>query len=200
MNYLVWGCYEGIGFHIVNALLDEGHQVVGIDERTDKKETLAMFIGRNANFSYYNTVENYLDEEANNAFEEMYVIEREGDTPPWKPLEKIHATSRVRILSFNQKNQGREGWITVHLQRCYGPWLSTPFSSITKQDVPVEDVISPILQIATSAVENDVIMMGMNDDKQLDGYDRLISRSTSFDEAIKRVKEHQCQFPSYYEK
>ncbi|MYL32244.1 hypothetical protein GLW08_05670 [Pontibacillus yanchengensis] len=200
MNYLVWGCYEGIGFHIVNALLDEGHEVVGIDKRTEKKETLAMFIGRNSNFSYYNTVEDYMKEEDDNAFEEMYVVEHENHSPPWKQLEHIDASSRVRILPYNQLDQGKNGWITVQVERCYGPWLSTPLSTIKKQDIPVEDVISPIFKVAASVVEKDVVTLGMDEGKEHEKYDRTITRTKPFDETIKRAQEHQSQYPSYYEK
>ncbi|MBP2258251.1 hypothetical protein [Virgibacillus alimentarius] len=52
MSYTVMNCFHWIGFHIVNYLLETGHHVEGVDDlSSNKKEHLAMFLGRNSSFT-----------------------------------------------------------------------------------------------------------------------------------------------------
>lgn len=51
MSFLVTNCFDWIGFHMVNHLLEKGYTVDGMDEETTaSKDHLSMFLGRNSAF------------------------------------------------------------------------------------------------------------------------------------------------------
>ncbi|SDQ88365.1 hypothetical protein [Virgibacillus salinus] len=53
MLFLVENCFQWVGFHIVNCLLENGYKVDGIDDlSSDKKKHLSMFVGRNSSFQH----------------------------------------------------------------------------------------------------------------------------------------------------
>ncbi|PAE15778.1 hypothetical protein CHH91_12520 [Virgibacillus sp. 7505] len=52
MHFLVSQCYSWEGYHLVQALLEDGHEVSGLHGQslTDKESHLSMYIGRHAMF------------------------------------------------------------------------------------------------------------------------------------------------------
>ncbi|MFB4169764.1 hypothetical protein [Virgibacillus sp. JSM 102003] len=53
MLFLVENCFQWMGFHLVNCLLENGYKVDGVDDlSSEKKENLSMYVGRNASFQH----------------------------------------------------------------------------------------------------------------------------------------------------
>ncbi|WP_123921887.1 hypothetical protein [Terribacillus saccharophilus] len=52
MRFLVSQCYSWEGYHLVQALLEDGHEVSGLQEQTlsDRETHLSMYLGRHAMF------------------------------------------------------------------------------------------------------------------------------------------------------
>ncbi len=61
MDFLIANCYDWIGFHIVNKLLENGYDVDGYDHSSEDDHHLSMFLGRNSSFTFVKdiTAKNY---------------------------------------------------------------------------------------------------------------------------------------------
>ncbi|GGC74551.1 hypothetical protein GCM10007216_01480 [Thalassobacillus devorans] len=58
MVYIIDSCFHWVGFHLVQHLLTEGKEVIGIDRVEDsKRENLYFYIGRNSRFQHFNSIQ-----------------------------------------------------------------------------------------------------------------------------------------------
>lgn len=112
MLFIVQPCFHWVGYHIVTHLLQEGIEVVGIDELSEEVNThLYMLVGRNSNFQHFFFIEdksNHLHGSNEETFisyqQNQLVINRENeveviDLPPlygeWMDLNKFHSESAL---------------------------------------------------------------------------------------------------------
>lgn len=111
MSFLVTSCFDWVGFHIVNQLLEEGYDVDGIDEETTAfKEHLSMFLGRNSAFSL----------KTKNELEPYDTAIMIGDSPCTDVLK----AKRMINISRNKIQARREIPMTIiHVPVLFGEWM-----------------------------------------------------------------------------
>ncbi|WP_117170877.1 hypothetical protein [Paraliobacillus sediminis] len=113
--FLVIGCFNWVGYHLTDALLVNGDKVVGIDylDHT-KKEELVLNIGRNSNFTFYETIDNSklkrLDPKA------IFVFDSTIDF-------NYKEFSNVRCFTCMHEKRARNNIIEITLPFLYGEWM-----------------------------------------------------------------------------
>ncbi|KGX87812.1 hypothetical protein [Pontibacillus litoralis] len=187
MRYLIWGCYSGIGFHFVQACLEKGHFVYGVDGLSERKEMMAMFIGRNAHFTHFPEVNTFKQSNHDGLDCLITVYDIEADVP-WHQLEEIPATQRVRITSSSKK-EPKEGWLTVHMEHYFGPWLSKKPYEITSKDYAIEDLIHSIFTLSEDYQAPDVVSLPN---------DVSIITSKPIENRKEQLAIHRRKFSSFY--
>ncbi|GIO25743.1 hypothetical protein [Ornithinibacillus bavariensis] len=111
MEVLVYNCFHWIGFHYVNFLLEQGVEVVGMDNiDTDKKENLAMFLGRNSLFHLMNPQSSLTIPIA--------IIIGNNPLPNHITVDKV-----IRITNNIQSLREQENTVTISTPILYGEWM-----------------------------------------------------------------------------
>ncbi|MGM8214670.1 hypothetical protein ACLIA0_03745 [Bacillaceae bacterium W0354] len=55
MQIKIIGCFDDIGYYLVEHFLNDGYEIIGVDDiNNEKKEQYYLMLGRNASFSLYN--------------------------------------------------------------------------------------------------------------------------------------------------
>lgn len=196
MTKMVWGCFQWIGFHLLKDWLDEGQTVIGIDSvNTEQKETLEMFVGRNANFTRYETIEECLTSDAGKRVESVIVFEDENYDPPFEKLIDIPASAHIRV-NVKEQSCALNSWVTIELPHVYGPWMTNDKNSVTDESIYITDVIPTIKAMIEQNWNTDLIKVGMETD---DGRNNTsIIAKVSMEEGMKLLRDHQKRFPAYY--
>lgn len=108
--FLITGCFSWIGYHLLAKLLNDGEEVIGVDQLdNDKKEHFAMLVGRNANFTFYETTDQAEKWRSNSKLNTMFQI----DLSEHRSL--IHFSSKY--ASENEQS------IEIELPLLYGEWM-----------------------------------------------------------------------------
>ncbi|MFC0524788.1 hypothetical protein ACFFGV_14515 [Pontibacillus salicampi] len=195
MTFMIWGCLEGLGFHLLQRLLEQGVKVIGIDKLTKQKETVYLYVGRNANFSFYESIEECLQEEEDKV-RAIFVMEQNGVQVPYERLQSLSSTSRIRFVFNGSKPTPMEGWTTVWGPSLYGPWIDTPVEELGEESIPVEDFLPRIVN-EEDYNEKTLVTVGMDDcgDKE---HDIELGRSVAYDKRKQAYLKHRQQFAGYY--
>ncbi|WP_085992748.1 hypothetical protein [Oceanobacillus senegalensis] len=109
MSVLVVNCNQWIGFHVVNELLDNQHEVDGVIDR-NISDDLSMFFGRNSSFSFVSGKERKI-------YSTCIIIghNKEIDVPHAERIFVINSDEET-IHSLNEN--------TVHIQALlFGEWM-----------------------------------------------------------------------------
>ncbi|HLR79388.1 MAG TPA: hypothetical protein VK119_02245 [Bacillota bacterium] len=124
MSILVANCFDWIGFHLVNYLLENGFQVHGVDElKSTKKEHLSMFFARNDRF-IFTTVQQIKDEEK--VFDTAFIID-EYDINP------IQAKQTIAIRN-QEKCTYEDKTIVIEVPILFGEWMSMCENGVYKNN------------------------------------------------------------------
>lgn len=117
-------CFHWVGYHLCSALLQEGIEVVGIDDmREDKSDHLYMYIGRNSNFQHFYTKddkESYIHQNNNERVvtlvgDQLHVADRGSDSSAqlvelpslfgeWMTMDKIDVRSKDELYQWVKDN------------------------------------------------------------------------------------------------
>lgn len=196
MKKLVWGCFHWAGFHLVREWLEAGETIIGIDSLdTEQKQTLELFIGRNANFSCFESIEALQSSGAGDDIDRVIVMEDHELHPPLKKLENLPASAHFR-MDWSEQATPMNSWITIDLPHVYGPWMYDRGREITERSVYITDVLPIISSIVKRDWEQDIVQIGMESDHERN--DKSIIQSVSIEEGTKKLKEHQKCFARYY--
>ncbi|QHE51446.1 hypothetical protein [Pontibacillus sp. HMF3514] len=196
MTKMVWGCFQWVGFHLIREWLDDGETVIGIDlVDTEQKETLEMFVGRNANFSRVESVEEALKMDAGEHIDALIVIDDQNNNPPFEKLTEIPASNYI-CLNLDGPCRSKHLWTTIELPHVYGPWMTSDTTSITEKSVYITDITQALKSIVTQPWDGGLIKVGMESNE--DRNDKCIAPTVSLEKGMKMVNDHQKRFPSYY--
>jgi len=111
MSFLVTNCFEWVGFHMVNQLLEKGYEVDGIDEETTAfKEHLSMFLGRNSAFRLKTRDEL-------TSYDMAIVI---GEDPC---TEVLKARKMMNISCNKIQAKRKASMTTIHVPVLFGEWM-----------------------------------------------------------------------------
>jgi len=196
MTKMVWGCFQWIGFQLIREWLDDGETVIGIDlVNTEQKETLEMFVGRNANFTRVESVEEALNMDAGEQIDALIALEDQHHNPPFEKLIDIPA-SNYFCVSVDGPCRSKHSWTTIDLPHVYGPWMTSDTTSITEKSVYVTDITQALKSVVTKPWDKDLIKFGMESHEERN--DMCITPKVSLEKGMKMLKDHQKRFPSYY--
>lgn len=149
MSYFITNCFNWIGFHIVNDLLERGFEVAGQDTfSTATAEQLAMMVGRNDLFSLVT------DEKTTKKHYQTMIVN--GASEP--PLH-IHAEKSFKLCRGEEENP-ESNMVTIKLPLLFGEWMPMnehgvydqqtfiPFDSETfyNEAVHIEDFLPSFMQ------------------------------------------------------
>lgn len=196
MTKVVWGCFQWVGFHMIQDWLNKGEHIIGIDTvDTEQKEMLEMFVGRNANFSRWESIEASFSRDAGTGIEAVFAFEDQQYIPPLDALIEIPASSYYRV-NLSHLTSKKEPWITIDLPHVYGPWMTTETRSITEQSVYISDVIEGINTLLQANQNETHIKLGMESD--LERNNKGITPIVSHEKGMQLLQDHQRRFPTYY--
>ncbi|MBP1947248.1 hypothetical protein [Virgibacillus litoralis] len=113
MLFLVENCFQWMGFHLVNCLLENGNEVDGVDDlSSDKKEHLSMYVGRNASFQHLSSLEREATYDRTiKITEDQLVLTLQQNTShrinlpilfgEWMPMKKAGMYYKNKFISFD---------------------------------------------------------------------------------------------------
>ncbi|PAV29206.1 hypothetical protein CIL05_12475 [Virgibacillus profundi] len=200
MTFLVASCNHWIGFHIVNALLEEGYEVDGVSGEAGN-ENLPMFFGRNSLFTMVNANER-------KDYDIVIIIDETLN------MERIESK---RIIKIGEISDGSEN--TVHIKNLllYGEWMAMnekgiysnnefiPFNSKTFQDeaIYIKDFTKALIQwLKTDELPSNLHVKSSKnkDDKGLKLENTIYLRDNiPKEEKLKTVLTHYKEFIKLYE-
>ncbi|QTM98679.1 hypothetical protein ERJ70_04815 [Sediminibacillus dalangtanensis] len=129
--YLVLPCFDWIGFHLCEKLLQQGEQVIGIGEaRTARQDNFWGFLARNSSFQLFSTMEEYQTGKTEAKLEAIIQIETVQKTPM---LDAGNIPKKF-FLSRVKQEKLQEEWCHVHLPLLYGEWMPRTEDSLTRPD------------------------------------------------------------------
>ncbi|WP_138416458.1 hypothetical protein [Aquibacillus sediminis] len=155
--YVVSRCFNWIGYHLVDQLLQQGQEVIGIDDiKTPKQEHFALLIGRNSLFTHQETVEEARKEGEIDTLFTINDHERAESLSDLKTSKWIHLS--------NQAIRDGDHIINVHLPLLYGEWMPRDaegcyvqqqyirFDSDTfkHQAIYIQDFVQALIQLVKS--------------------------------------------------
>ncbi|MDC3413698.1 hypothetical protein NC797_17520 [Aquibacillus sp. 3ASR75-11] len=210
MTYLVTNCFDWVGFHIVNRLLHDGNEVIGIDKMdTEKKENLALFIGRNSAFRHEEEIGNNVNDEMTAIYHISDQIERS------KELASISARNNINIKFSKKSKPFHNDWTTIVCPILCGEWMERDdegfywgdeyirFDSRRFDDevIYIDDFISWLFQLENSNIKAREIrlhsnqMTGNGTDRASDLY---LCQRKSPDRCKRLLHEHYRNFRNLY--
>ncbi len=147
--YAVENCFHWIGFHIVNRLLEEGCRVDGIDDlSTEKKENLAMFVGRNELFRHLPVIQE------SSGYNAIITVDDQ--------MVKMHREEPVTIqlpLLFGE-------WMPMNQDGVYNGDEFVPFAAkeFTSRAVYIDDFLTGFLQwLQASSLPSELNVKSVHD-------------------------------------
>lgn len=110
MSFLVTNCYDWVGFHIVNQLLENGYEVDGINNSSNDPSHLAMFLGRNSSFTL--TTKEKMSE-----YDFTFVIKK------CSFIDEIKSKLLVEINIIKQSKKMDENFLFIKQPLLFGEWM-----------------------------------------------------------------------------
>ncbi|MRH43375.1 hypothetical protein GH741_11865 [Aquibacillus halophilus] len=118
--YVVSNCFNWIGFHFLQKILNNSEEVVGLDQiSTDKEENLYLSVGRNSLFTHV-TSKRDLKKEINS--KQVDVVFDLMDSDELLADEEFHADNWVQFKNEIAKDN-TNNLIHVELPLLYGEWM-----------------------------------------------------------------------------
>ncbi|WP_106498021.1 hypothetical protein [Lentibacillus sp. Marseille-P4043] len=207
MSLFVTNCFQWIGFHIVNYLIEHDFKVDGFDEiETSKQENLSMLVGRNDLFSLVTpeTVQKKAYDMLiiNGSHESQSAVQADRTIHLCWGLPDKKLPSRTTIIKlpllFGE-------WMPMNEKGMYAQNKFIPFDSADFLDngVYIEDFINCLAQlIQTNHFPSFIEIKSANNktraEKELEKaiYPRDVS---PIEENVKKVLEHYDRFHDLYE-
>ncbi|MBB6453032.1 hypothetical protein HNQ94_001480 [Salirhabdus euzebyi] len=205
MSIIVWNCFDWIGFHITEKLLEEGEDVIGIHPVSNPQtEFLYGMVGRNANFTFYESLMEVKDKT------DEYIFVRpteEDENQLTKSIEKENYLYIIEETEKKSKNFSRvlNGSIsTISLPPVIGPWMKEEEFQAKKDSEDwiyvkeFTDWFHSFMQ--TSCKKEEVNLLPKNsfiqekDRNTIVFTDNLNRRSV-----VKEIEEHLEKFSFYYD-
>ncbi|MCD5324700.1 MULTISPECIES: hypothetical protein [Pontibacillus] len=193
MAYLLSGCFHWIGYHLTEALLNEGETVIGVDsDWNEQKEWLSLYVGRNASFHLLDSVGDVKDSMLD---EDLVVVHIGGEKEIKDP--KIPITFEW-IIEVGKKNH--EEHPVLYAKEVYGPWMPHPVKPTSAEALYVDDFIRGILEVIEQGEKKDFveILPSSQGGSGGQGASWFVEETMNQKEGWQRVLTHQEQFPNYY--
>lgn len=188
---IVIGAYRFLGFHICNHLLNQGHEVIGVewDENTiEYRDEKAMLFSRNANFSLKTYQDKlHLDEECF-IYISLYDLHADESVQMMKEVGKIvsgSSHSQSRIFIFLPKK------MTADLSREIDQWKKMPHINSNLQWIFVADLYGPWLSNQSNMDYQQNMARAINIDDFFAGWKQLIELTQ---EEIHVIGEYQTDW------
>jgi len=133
MKVLIENCFNWIGFHLTNYLLEKGMRIEGLDQiNTEKKEHLSMYVGRNDRFA--------LLERRNN----------EGDDYDLtiKITEKIKNDRHNTFVSISRrKNSMQTKRFVIDVPEMIGEWMPLDMFNVKETSIKSKQFLNNVIHI-----------------------------------------------------
>ncbi|MGY0692783.1 hypothetical protein ACW2QC_08325 [Virgibacillus sp. FSP13] len=206
MSLFVTNCFQWVGFHIVNYLIEHDFKVDGFDEiKTGKQENLSMLVGRNDLFSL-------VTEKNQKKAYDMLILNGSHESQ----LD-VQANRTFRLCSDSSGNKRAPRTTIIKLPLLFGEWMPMnekgmyaqntfiPFDSadFLHNGVYIEDFINCLAQLIQmnhlpSFIEIKSAKNKARKEKELEKtiYPRDIR---PIEENVKKVLEHYNRFYDLYE-
>lgn len=195
MRILVADCSHWVGFHITNALLENGYQVVGVKGK-NKNEHLEMFFARNSNFTFTeaNTKTNY----------DAAVIAGRDRMP-----EVVEAERAFVINGSQRKNPDV---VPICIPYLFGEWMpmqeegfyqGEEFISFASQEfregaVDIKDAAKGLLQLLnTNKLPVEIILNPSRKDEKLENL-LFLRNNRRIERSLKSLQSHYQQYKELY--
>ncbi|WP_186576644.1 NAD(P)-dependent oxidoreductase [Aquibacillus kalidii] len=208
--FLIVGCYDWVGYHITNKLLEQGQEVIGIDTMdSDKKENLAMFVGRNGLFSHYDSAQAVIkDKKHKEGFKAIIFIKPEDISD----IEEISYFSQVS-LCLRSKNENMDECVTfVDIPLLYGEWMPRDNEGIfhgeeyvrfdsdqfKKEATYIEDFVNAFIKFAEESESPDYAMFASDKSEKEDENITIVRETKSQGERLQELDEHYEKFHFLY--
>ncbi|MFD1017848.1 hypothetical protein [Thalassobacillus hwangdonensis] len=187
MAYFIQPCFHWIGFHLVEYLLKNGQEVIGVDPiDSDKEEFKYLWIGRNSNFQHFRTrlgMEKHCDTEH---IEREFVIDNEKGT--------------ITMEVSNIKRQEKKEEYVLPVPHLYGEWMPRDEETLNMngERISVEDYIK---REDTVYIEDFVhqLLRWKDSDSRNEEPSFISDNHKSDDQMVKRLNEHYMKYRIYYE-
>lgn len=205
MTVVVVGCYEWIGYHLINGYLDDGEEIIGIDTiDTSKKETLSMFFGRNAAFSYYKTMEEWMDQ-YKDLPSSIYMINENYQEEFESIFEKV---SNVDVIFLTKENRQvklaeKDNCFTIQLPFLYGPWMP-PIknwdNTLPEDALYITDFVDWLKQTDFTQVPDPVQLVPKQEIQERENQEGIVhlTKQVTDEKGVSLLNKHMKQFPQYY--
>ncbi|GGB39946.1 hypothetical protein F3157_07075 [Virgibacillus dakarensis] len=206
MSFLVTNCFDWIGFHIINYLVENGYQVDGFDNTaTNKKENLAMMVGRNDLFS--------LLQDKKECRERYTAIIINGSNGHALDLK---ADKMVKLCRDEARKEGDAQLTTVMLPLLFGEWMPmnekgmyaqnrfVPFDSdvFLNDAIYIEDFVLCLMQIIQSNhLPSFIELRSVKDNRKLDKNSKrfiFLRDIRPIEKNVKKVQDHYNRFKTIY--
>ncbi|SDL98516.1 hypothetical protein [Sediminibacillus halophilus] len=212
--YLVLPCFNWIGFHLCEKLLQHGEQVIGIGEATTtKQDNFWAFMARNSSFQLFTTIEEYQKGKTDAKLEAIIQIETEQKTGMLDTCD----TTKKFFLSRLKEEQIQEEWCHVQLPLLYGEWMPRSEDSLTRPDggtvpfdsesfhteaVYIEDFFEAFLPLLETKQQNKrIIFCPPGREEEMRGGDAKVIPVLSSEETElrqRKLNQHYEKFKPFY--
>lgn len=204
MSILVKGCFNWIGFHIVDHLLKEGYEVKGIQTTSSKQSThLSYFFDRHTGFSLID------DKESQHVQTALLVNESGSDV--------INASRTIVVSEQPDLENMKDHQIVIKQPLLFGEWMPIqdngcyylneyiPFDSVKfrEQAIWIHDFTKKIVTLLAKKALPQIINVERNQNGAFSGLtlDNTfhIQDNTPIDSKVEDVLDHYKRFNQYYE-
>lgn len=198
MTHLIWGCYNWVGFHLVNEFLEEGSNVIGVDHIQSKRnDILDLLIGRNANFVRYEELGDMAEADSYTSFSSIMVFSSPQQKVPWKKLELLSTSARYHIVPSPKERVPMEDWTTVVMPKLFGPWMMEAEDTISEESLYIGDFIDWLKILPEKGGRSPILRVGV-DGKSPKDLEVLLSQDTSIEQGKEILNAHKDRYPMYY--
>ncbi|GGM24982.1 hypothetical protein GCM10011351_08340 [Paraliobacillus quinghaiensis] len=207
--FVIIGCFNWIGFHLLETLLQNGEEVIGVDQLDHpKREHLSMFVGRNANFTYYETLDQVKKNNLNNHIQAVFMCDQ---------VQSFNrkSISSLKYIQFFPKQKGQQEVIEVKLPLLYGEWMDRDENGIYNSNefiqydsalfkekaIYIKDFIGAIIQLSDASNSPSTVSYYTPEqlqEQQSSVTDLFILPSNSPTRNLEKVEAHYQRFNEMY--
>lgn len=203
MEIVIIGCYDWIGFHLANKLVEEGISIIGVDNsESEKADTMSLFFGRNAAFSHYKSENEILKRKRSP--DAIFII-HQSVSDEW-----LESFKDIPIITCIKKNSSIEPTVgtMIILPDLYGPWMPTNgkdckiiSKQIPESSIYIEDFTNWLKQLVNVADLPKQIDFSVLDSEKRDENEVLpnFDKRTKKEDGINYLLEHITKFPQFYD-
>ncbi|WP_226037664.1 hypothetical protein [Aquibacillus saliphilus] len=211
--YLVSSCFNWIGFHLTQRLLNDSKEVIGLDQiATEREENLSLFIGRNSLLTHVTDKYSLINEFKSERFKTVFDV---ADDEEFVTKGELNADQWIR-LSSDPTVANFEDTLTICLPLLYGKWMPRDkngfyylknyieFNSarFEKDAVHIDDFIDALWKVPASRGKTEVIKcqpIEWNKTKENNQTNILyIEEQEKKENRLKTLNKHYQQFCDFY--